>query len=234
MVNDLFMIKNTPSSWKDVRALHVQSLVKHWLKQNLKPTTIMGYMTVIRAFLHDMNCQLENIGNKNLQLHRPLKAKKKMNIQSCIWQAITDPCTYFLMALQIHFGLTFNEAQRLIPNIHVKEHALLITREIAFNSEDRVIPIRHDTQQTILNDLIIHTKGEKSLLQLHGNVHIRYQWHQPMAARNLPTHKNYRYLYAQQMKNALSPTLSNYQLSWLIRDEMGIKSRNTLWLYFNE
>lgn len=78
------------------------------------------------------------------------------------------------MALQTQFGLTFSEATLLIPDIHVKEHTLWITREIAFNSEDRMIPHRLDEQKSILRDLHNHTHGSQNLLKLYGSDGIRY------------------------------------------------------------
>ena len=234
MIDDLFIIGNVPSSWKMLKTAHIQQLVRHWQKQKMKPATIMRYMTVIRSFLNNIDCPLAGIDNQSLHLSRLYSAPKKIKIQPNIWQKITDPCAYFIMALQTQFGLTFSEAILLVPDIHVKEHALWITREIAFNSEDRMIPHRLDEQKSILNDLHNHTQGSKNLLQLYSDDGIRYHWHRALAEHKLPINTSYRHLYAQQMQRNLSPTIGHYQLSWLIRDEMGIKSRNTLWRYLNE
>ncbi|MCX7120110.1 MAG: hypothetical protein NTZ86_09665 [Legionellales bacterium] len=184
-------------------------------------------MTVIRAFLNNIDCPLIGIDNQNLRLSRQYKKPKRINIQHDIWQTMTDRCAYLIMALQTQFGLTFSEATLLIPDIHVKEHALWITREIAFNSEDRMIPHRLDEQKFILLDLHNHTGGSKSLLQFYGNDGIRYHWHRTLSEHKLPINKSYRHLYAQQMQKNLSPIIGHYQLNWLIRNEMGIKSRNT-------
>lgn len=234
MIDDLFIIEHVPSSWSVLKPVHLQQLVQHWQKHNIKTATIMRYMTTIRSFLNNIDCPLTGIDNKSLHLSRSYSTPKRINIQPNIWQTMTDPCAYFIMALQTQFGLTFSEAILLIPDIHVKEHALWITREIAFNSEDRMIPHRIEEQKTVLSDLFNHTQGSKNLLQLYGNDGIRYHWHKALAEHKLPINKNYRHLYAQQMKQLLSPTIGHYQLNWLIRDEMGIKSRNTLWRYLHE
>jgi|GEM_PF-1703730 len=234
MIGDLFMIGNVPSSWKALKADHIQQLVQHWQKQKIKPATIMRYMTVIRSFLNNIDCLLAGIDNQSLHLSRLYSVPKKINIPPNIWQTMTDPCAYFIMALQTQFGLTFSEATLLVPDIHVKEHALWITREIAFNSEDRMIPHRLAEHKSILRDLHNHTEGSKNLLQLYGNDGIRYHWHKALTEHKLPINKSYRHLYAQQMKKNLSTTIGHYHLSWLIRDEMGIKSGNTLWRYLHE
>ena len=234
VIGDLFVIGNVPASWKMLKTVHLQQLVLYWQKQKIKPATIMRYMTVIRAFLNNIDCPLAGIDNPSLHLYRQYKAPKRMNIQPNIWQRMTDPCAHFIMALQTEFGLTFSEAILLVPDIHVKEHTIWITREIAFNCEDRMIPHRLDEQKSILKDLHHHTQGAKNLLQLYGDDGIRYHWHRALAEHKLPITKSYRHLYAQQMKKNLSTTIGHYQLNWLIRDEMGIKSRNTLWRYLHE
>ena len=89
-------------------------------------------------------------------------------------------------------------------------------------------------QKNTLTELNTHTSGSQSLAQRYGYSLIRAQWLRALTERNLPANQSFRYLYAQQLKMELVPILGNYQTSWLIRDEMGIKSRNTLWLYLNE
>jgi hypothetical protein len=136
--------------------------------------------------------------------------------------------------MQIQFGLTFSEALNLVPDIHIQEHALWITREIAFNSEDRAIPLRSESQRSIIDELIEYTKGHQCLSKVHHCDDIRALWRMALISKQLPLNKSFRYLYAQHLKKELSPILGSYQTNWLIRDEMGIKSRNTLWLYLNE
>jgi len=234
MIDDLFAVGDVPLSWQHLKSSHVHELVQHWKKQKLKPATIIWYMVFIRQFLMDMDCHLTDIDNQSLKLTLLSKRKKKTHITPNAWQTIEEPCPRFILALQTHFGLTFGEAIRFIPDIHSKEESLWITREIAFNSEDRTIPFRNDIQQGIMTELMKHTDGDRCLLKLHGEETIRVQWRKCLSLKKLPSNKSYRHLYAQILCKELSPTLGNYQTNWLIRDEMGIKSRNTLWLYLNE
>ncbi len=194
----------------------------------------MQYMTVIRHFLTSIHCPVSGMDNKSLNIKRQYNACKKSAIPVHIWQNMTEPSARYIMALQTQFGLSFSEAIHCIPDIHFREDSLAITREIAFNSEDRIIPLRHDIQKDIIDKITRHTGGNKNLVQHHQYNTIRYQWRQALTGLSLPINKSYRYLYAQQMKAELSPVLGNYQVSWIIRNEMGIKSRNTLWGYLNE
>ncbi len=234
MIDDLFTTGETPSSWSVLRIQHIQNLIQLWQDNKIKPATIMDYMTTIRAFLYNIDCSLQGIDNKSLGLSRSYPLKRKKTVPPDIWTNINEPVAHIIMAFQIQFGLTFNEAINLRPDIHIKEHKLLLTREVAFNSEDRKIPIRHESQLVIIQALIQYSKGRQSLVDMHPYNTIRTLWDMALSAYKLPTNRTYRYLYAQQLKKELQPTLGNYQTNWLIRDEMGIKSPNTLWLYLNE
>jgi len=234
LIDDLFIVGDVPSSWQCLTSLHIQKLIIHWQMLKISCASIMRYMTILRTFLASIHCHLSGIDNQSLKLTRQYKRLKKTIITPNVWQDLSIASARFIMALQTQFGLTFSEAIRFIPDIHYRQEALWITREIAFNSEDRTIPLRNDTQKIILDDLIKHTNGSTSLMQHHGYDVLRHRWYQALENRQLPSHMNYRYLYAKLMNEALVSILGSYQVSWLIRDEMGIKSRNTLWRYLHE
>ena len=137
------------------------------------------------------------------------------------------------MALQTQFGLTFSEAIHLLPGVHIRDADLWITRDIAFNSNDRIVPVRSETQKAILAELVNFTDNNKSLIQFRSYEIIRMEWRSTLTKYRLPSNKSWRYLYARQMHQTLLPVFGNYKTCWLIRDEMGIKSRNTLWSYLN-
>ena len=105
---------------------------------------------------------------------------------------------------------------------------------LPFSRVSRTIPFRNENQTLILSELSNYAQGSQGLLQLHDYDDILSQWRMALSAMNLSTNKTYRYLYARQLKKELLPILGNYQTDWLIRDEMGIKSRNTLWEYLHE
>lgn len=234
MIDDLFIVGEIPPTWWNMNNLHIRKLVQHWQKHKIKPATIMGYMTIIRGLLNAIECKVSDIDNQSLGLNRQYTRSKKSKIKSDIWQNISDPSARLIMAMQTQFGLTFSEAIHFVPDIHIREYKLWITREIAFNSTDRMIPLRNEMQHCILQDFIKHTDGNRSLSKIYGYQGIRHQWRTALNMQKLPVNQSYRYLYAQNLKKELSPVLGNYQTNWLIRDEMGIKSYNTLWLYLHE
>ena len=234
MIDDLYIIGKVPPYWQALETAQIQQLVHHWQKKHRHPVTIMRYMTIIRRYLDDIGCSLAGIDNQGLGINRQSVSPKKRGISSEIWQQLSDLPVRLTMALQTEFGLTFAEAIYLRPDIHVKENRLWITREIAFNSQDRDIPLRFEQQASILAHLKRFIGVEHSLAKKVGYETICQQWRMALSKHHLPCNKTYRYLYAQMLYQALSPTLGSYQTRWLILDEMGIKSRNTLWLYLNE
>ncbi len=189
-------------------------------------------MTIIRRFLLMSDCSITDMDNQSLELSRPkARKKRKKIIPTDIWKSLNDPLARVIMGLQTEFGLTFKEAILIKPHIQVRECSLWITRDIAFNSSDRTIPVRTENQKMILNLFNWLTQQHDNLLRLKSYEEIRIIWRSALAKHRLSSIKSWRYLYAKQMYTYLLPECRNYKTCLLIRDEMGIKSRNTLWTY---
>jgi hypothetical protein len=230
VIEDLFYIGNVPETWEDLSPEHFYKLMTLWKKRKSKSSTIMNHMSIIRKFLITLGCETNTITNQALGLKKQLKHRKQSNIDPSIWRKAQNPIARVLLGLQIHFGLTRSEAMRINPSIHVRAEKLWLTREITFNSRDRVIPILTKEQHLLLNQL----KGEKNLIELYGYDAVRLAWQQELCQLKLPVQKSYRYFYAQQRYEQLKNNLTHYKLQLLIMDEMAIKSRTTLWGYLNE
>ncbi|HAT9314915.1 TPA: integrase [Legionella pneumophila subsp. pneumophila] len=233
MIDDLFRIGDVPCSWETLKPEHIHKLVKQWRRAHLKDATIMRHMTIIRAFLKDLKCSTEHMNNKSLGLQRQNKNTSFQNFQPDLWKSFKIDSARLMMALQTQFGLTFSESIQLKPKIHIKEEKLWITREIAFNSADRMIPIRNEVQTQILDELNKLT-NELSLIQYFGYKNIRTQWRDSLEQNNLPTNKSWRFLYAKHIYDYLLPIWGNYHSYLILHEELGIKSRNTLWRYLHE
>ncbi|HBD7396233.1 phage integrase N-terminal domain-containing protein [Legionella longbeachae] len=233
MIDALFCMGNVPTSWQALKSEHIHMLVEYWKKQHVKDATIMRYMTIIRNYLHDINCQIPNIDNKSLQLHRIKPKYQRLKWQCDLWESFSNMTPRIIMALQTQFGLTFSEAIHIKTGIHIKEHKLSLTREITFNSLDRMIPIRNEIQKNILSDLEKLT-NRQSLVQFFSYKRVKLDWNQALIELGIPLKKSWRYLYARQMYQYLLPLLGNYQTCLVLQDELGIKSRNTLWAYLHE
>ena len=234
MIDDLFTLGKVPEKWQLLTIEHLKELVRHWHKQKLKPATMIKYMTVIRIFLHDIGHDGVTTDNRDLGIARKAYKRKTFNIAADVWNQSKDPIARVVLGLQIHFGLTQAEALRLTPDIHIQEHALWLTREITFNSLDRLVPLRTETQMNILDEIKRITPGDKSFISTYGFESVRLTLRQELQKLNLPPLKSYRHLYARQLQYQLGAILGHYQLSLLIMDELGLRSRTTLWSYLHE
>lgn len=233
MIDDLYTIGEVPSSWKGLQSHHIHHLVAHWKKSKIRASTIMNYMTIIRHYLKSIDCLVANVDNKSLQLRKTKKRKRKLKIEHDYWQSMNSQIPRIIMTLQTEFGLTFQEAIYIKPEIHMQEDSLWITRDISFNSIDRTIPIRNETQKSILDEIKEITSG-KTIAESNGCEETKFAWRKELKRNALPLNKSWRYLYAKQMHRYLLPLLGKYETYWLIRIEMGIKSRDSLWRYLNE
>ncbi|HAU1874566.1 TPA: hypothetical protein ACF5XO_000689 [Legionella pneumophila] len=234
MIEDLFVLGLAPSNWPGLTSIQLQQLIQYWHKKKVKPSTLMNYMTIIRKFLCHVGHKAENIDNLSLGLQTKKIKKKAQKSPTDLLEKINDPVAKVLLGFQIHFGLTLSEAMRILPGVHIQKNELLLTREITFNSKDRKIPIRSEAQIKLIKDFNLLTQGNGCLITTNGYRAICFSWQKTMKSLRLSGKKCWRYLYAQQLNSQLSSQISHYRLSLLIMDEMGLKSRTTLWSYLNE
>lgn len=234
IINDLFKIGQCPPHWHALKQAHIHALVQLWKRQRIQTITVMKYMTALRHFLKHINHPIDGIDNISLQLIREKHVTNYQSINSDAIEKITAPFIKIMLQLQIHFGLTFSEAYRLIPDIHLRENMLWLTRDITFNRQDRAIPIRNNEQLAILRSFKSLNQPNESMLETHGHRAVLSIHQRMMKLAGLSPKQTYRYLYAQQQYLELSQTLSHKEASRAIMDEMGFKSRTTLWAYLHE
>lgn len=232
-LHGLYACKNTPATWQDVETQHIHTLVKRWKQQRIKPTTIMRYMVIIRKIISDLDCHVRYIDNKCLQLSRPKPRKKRIKMDADFWQYLTYPPVRIIMALQMQFGLTFNEAIKIRYSVNIQDNQLTISGDIAFNSMERIIPACTKQQQAILNELNHLIGADINFIKKYGHSHLRTSWSSEFKKYNLPSNKSWRYWYAKRRVEMLLPEVGYAQACQTIQNEMGIKSRNTLWSYLN-
>lgn len=234
MIRDLHSIGHVPPKWHAVTEEHIQQLVKHWQqKEQLNTSTLMKYLTIIRNFFKKIEHELPGISNQELGLKR-CKCSLKVAPQSIHrFDNLTNPIAKLLLELQVYFGLTLSEAMRLCPNIHLQDNFLWVTRDIAKNSLDRMIPIRIDKQLEIIQLFQTHCK-KQNLILTHGYHTVRNTYSLELNEIGLPSSKGYRYLYAKNTYSELCKALSPYLAKQTLMREMGLQSRRTLWSYLNE
>jgi hypothetical protein len=234
VIDDLFIIGHAPQTWEVLTNENFHKLVHYWQRRKIRPATMMKHMTIIRKFLMSLGYEVSALENKRLGIIKKISPQRKIKITQEIVQKTNSTIARVLLGLQIHFGLTLSEAMRMVPSIHIQEHQLWLTREMTFNNEDRCVPFQSIKQKNILNELAELTKNHKNLIESHGYDAVLFAWREALRALKLPPRKAYRYVYAQQRQKALITTLNHYKTTLTIMDEMGLKSRSTLWGYLRE
>jgi hypothetical protein len=85
-----------------------------------------------------------------------------------------------------------------------------------------------------LNEFNQLLQEDMNLIKKYGRQYIRIFWCGDLNNHKLPGNRSWRYWYAKQRFNQLLPEIGYDKTCQYIRDEMGIKSRNTLWLYLKK
>ena len=234
VIHDLFKLELFPGKWHGLSQEHICALVLHWKKKKIQPTTMMKYMTVVRYFLTSINHSIAGIDNQTLGIVRAKPQEKKTPTMNTVLEKLSHPIAKIIFQFQTGFGLTFSEVTRLSPDLHIREHSIWITRDIAFNHQDRVIPVRHNDQIDILQTFASHTVRHHSLISEHGYHAILHIYRTSMKKSGFSSLKSYRYLYAKNQLSHLLQAFSNHEASQILLREMGLKSRTTLWGYLHE
>lgn len=231
VMDDLFKLQCVPAKWYGLNREHICTLVALWKKQKIQATTMMKYMTVIRYFIKSIDHTIDGIDNRTLDIIRVKpKAKPKTKLKDTL-ERIADPIARTIFQIQSEFGLTCSEATRLIPALHIREHSLWLTRDMTFNHQDRVIPIRHEKQIQIISALSSQTANHHSLISAYGYHAVLHRYRLSLQEAGLSASTSYRYLYAKHKYPLLLQGFSSCESYEIIMREMGLKSRTTLWEY---
>ena len=231
VMHDLFKLGLIPAKWHGLTQEHIRALVSLWKKKKRKPTTLMKYMTIIRYFLKSIDHTIDGIDNQSLGIVLAKSRVKQGPKLDDILQKLSHPIARIIFQLQSGFGLGFSEATRLIPDLHIREHSIWLTREIAFNHQDRIIPIRHEEQIDILHSLRSQTTNHRSLISVHGYRAVLHIYRLSMQDAGFSSSKSYRYLYAKHQLPHLLQAFSIQDVNEMLIRELGLKSRTTLWEY---
>ena len=164
VINDLFKLGQCPPHWFALNQTHIQTLVQLWKKQGVTTVTVMKHMTVLRYFLQYIRHPIDHIDNISLGLIREKSPINYKSINADIIEKIANPFIKIILQLQIYFGLTFSEASRLIPDIHIRENMLWLTLDITFNHQDRAVPVRSGEQLKMLESLKSLNQPNESML----------------------------------------------------------------------
>jgi site-specific recombinase XerD len=233
IIDDFYCLHCVPPTWYAVTANHVKQLVLHWQNNGLKNPTIMNYLIYLRSFFKMLDHPIENIDNKFLGLTKSHNTSKPQVDRDKVFNELQNPIAKILFGLQSYFGLTISEAIKLIPDVHITENELWITREISTNSKDRIVPIQSKTQCELIALIVQQLRPSASLLKQADESYIRLAYQYELTTMGLSTRIQYRYLYAQGRLHEL-PHLIPKERVQRIKEEMSISAASTIWSYCHE
>lgn len=229
-IDALFILRCLPRDMSHFSQSDMKSLIAYWRKKQVSDSTIIKYMTDIRPFLRYLGISTEEMGNKLLGLTASNYQPRLSKVNDLISLDQLPSPVRLMLTLQMYLGLTLKEALLMSPEYHVKDDGLWLTREITHNSVDRWVPLRTDEQSktiTIMNDQTNH----KPLISVFSETYLHLLYRESLTKQKLNTRKQYRYIYACWLSQLLSDSMTSYKLKLTIMDEMGIKSRTSLWHY---
>jgi len=231
-IDSFYMAGYVPANWHMVTKENIESTIGYWRKKGLTDDSIRMHIADIRYFLQVINHNIEGIENKALGLSRTAE-KKKIPFKNDYLQKVSDPISHLILSLQIEFGLTLSESMRFNPDLHIKEGYIMLTRDITYDSKDRVIIIYCETQRKLIIKArqILETNSSPIFQFGYSSVRERYRFE--IKRIRLTPSVNYRYVYAKNRMNFLTETHNKDTAFNVIIDEMSI-SKCTLRRYLHE
>lgn len=228
IVDDLINIKRLPITWFALNQTHVLKLVTHWKERGLQFSTIMNYLAALRYFLKKIGHNIL-LNNKNLGLQKTKNSYQSPICTQEILEKINHPLVKILFELQTDCGLTFSEAIKLVPNIHIQDTFIYLTREISVNGKDRMIPIESENQRMLLEKLENFLRPNKNLLAHYQYAKLRGFYQKNLKPLGLPTNIQYRYLYAKSRFKTLFKKMNVHDAKTQLIQEMQINKTSPIW-----
>ena len=156
VIKDFFYLHIFFNSFKELRFEQINTLIAHWKMKDIKNVTISSRLAILRKYTTLLNHSIVIPDNQSLGLRRvknkieqitPLSNKDIIN-------NVYNPFTRLIINLQVHLGLTKNEAInfRLQPYGETKKQ-YYVAKAIAHDNRDRLIEIRFPEQEHVLEEL---------------------------------------------------------------------------------
>lgn len=199
-VTDLASVKRLVPKLENVKRETFYVLVDFWRKNNHQTETIQRKISLLRKLM-----PVKEQVPTNAELNIKYTYVKKYAVVSQIGLCdITSGSAKNICSLQYYFGLKKAEAIRfhLIP---YQEANVLISRKIAYNSIDRIVPLVSAEQEDFLKQfaakypsgLLTNYQNERLLSALHGSELNRLEIHDG---------EYFRYLYVKNRFRQLEET----------------------------
>ena len=232
IANQLHTLGFQGMSARSLKPKHVDTLVKHWLEQDLSTGTIKNRMAVLRWWAQKVDKQNvvarsnDYYGIPNRQF--VTNASKAKELNSADLENISDPYVRLSLELQQAFGLRREEAIKFQPGYADQEDHVRLKASWTKGGKSRTIPVRTDTQRKLLDRIRKHV-GNGSLIPANRSYIQQLRVYERLTANaGLSRMHGLRHDYAQKRYEELTgwlppaaggPTSKQLSLAQKVRDD---------------
>lgn len=234
IVSILAKSKDLPENWHHINNQHIESIVNHWKKKGLSNSTIANYLSGLRIFFKKNNINYQIPTNLELGTNRKYN-KQIVKLDLTQYNNIDNPYVKCIFGFELLFGLHRIEVIRLTEDNLIDENNVWVTRNIAFNSKERLIPIITDEQHELLNNFRSLNLGRKSIIDALGDRNSMVLYKAYLSMVGLTTQCQHRRHYIKYRTNILiNENKSTRDIRKAIKSEFGISSNHLIKIYAYE
>ena len=207
IIRDGAHLHHLPAEWSALTSVHVEAWVAYWHKQGVKINRISDRLSTLRHFCKHLPQAIEVPSNRELGIVKhSCVPEYKMIAPHIMLPKIELLVVRNIVALQCYCGLTKSEAIILSPMVAQRlPDTLLITRDLAHNSKDRVIPMVSKRQQACLAQRTHLLNGKINLLTIMSLRDWMALYKGSLQLAGFCYQTSYRRHYVQQRYTALKP-----------------------------
>lgn len=151
LVNDLIALGWVVPNLQAVRKPQLTVLIKHWQLRGLASNTIYRNISLLRGVITHYLPHHDFPDNPTLGLQYTRK-KIIFDYQDAHLDGMTNEVVRAICLLQQHFGLKKQEAIYFSPHM-VTPDSLFVSRKVAHNNQNRVIPFWNEAQLALVTQL---------------------------------------------------------------------------------
>lgn len=227
IIYDFYAVNRPVHSMKEARLSDVYQLITYWKKKQLSSGSIINRLSLLRKYLKQINSSIEIPSNKALNLKRDYDAKvnqlEKLSVN--IVDQVYHPVTKLMLKLQILLGLTKLESLRFVYYpLDSQNKFIRISKSIAHNHRDRVIPIIKEEQKVLIVEFQKFVGEKLSLENLASKTNLLAIYHGELLFNHVASNTLFRAAYAKERYQGLvsQRLLKSFALK-MLSQELGLK-----------
>lgn len=201
IVYNLYAANCPIHSMKEVKLEHVYLLIDFWKKKKLSMGSISNRLSLLRKYLKHIQVPLQIPDNKTLKIKRSYQSKenKSEKINLTVDGEVYHPVTKLMLKLQMLIGLTKTESIRFAyyPFDDQGKH-LRISKSVAHNHRDRVIPIVNQSQKILIDEFKGFVGNKFSLENMASKTTLLGIYNHELLWQGVASNANFRATYARE------------------------------------